>query len=484
MDMAQETNEKKVAILDAATLDSFANQLARIGFGTTNLLEGTEYTLTRLTRNYYLMLALYRTNWIARKVIDTYPEDMMKNRFELTCQVSPEEIDQFDKVINKTHTEEKLLTALKWGRLFGGAGAIIMIEGHQDILDEPLDYNDVTPGSFKGLLVFDRWSGISPGAELITDLNNPPEFGLPASYHVTTETAQSFDVDASRVLRFCGRQLPAWEWQAEMRWGMSEFEIIYDELKKRDNTSWNIASLVFRANIIELKMNNLVQMLTTASPDVQQKISQILSMQNQMMSNQGMIITPEGPGMRTHQYSFAGINEVYQSFMLDVCGACEIPMTRLFGRTISGLGQSNEGDERIYYDNVGHKQKRELKPQLDKLMPVIAMSTWGDVPDDLDFRFPSVRTMSAEEMAELAAKKVEAISKPFNDGVYGRKTYLKELRQMEDETGLFSNVTDKMIEDADDEVPSEKEFEGFGGQPGATGELTPIEEPSETRVSK
>ena len=49
------------------------------------------------------------------------------------------------------------------GRLYGGAGGIIMIDGHEDMLDQPIDLDMVMPGRFKGLIILDRWTGITPG---------------------------------------------------------------------------------------------------------------------------------------------------------------------------------------------------------------------------------------------------------------------------------------------------------------------------------
>lgn len=63
------------------------------------------------------------------------------------------------------------------------------------------------------------------------------------------------------MLRFIGRELPNWEKYAEQQWGASEVEVIFDELKKRDNTSWNIAQLVFLANLRVLKMADLGELL-------------------------------------------------------------------------------------------------------------------------------------------------------------------------------------------------------------------------------
>lgn len=468
----------------ARAMDAFTNALARTGFGTSNLLEGSQYPLTRLTRNYILMQSLYRSNWIARKVVDCIAEDMLKNWIQVVSELKPEQIDKFDRAIDVTGTQEKLLCAIKWARLFGGAGAVIIIEGHDD-LSLPLNLDDVPLHSYKGLLVFDRWSGITPSAEVCNDINRPEEFGLPASYRVTTETAQSYTIHASRVLRFIGRSLPQWEWQAEQRWGISEYEVIYDELKKRDNTSWNIASLIFRANIIALKQPDLANMLSGLgkSQEALSRFYTTLQAQTHLMSNQGLMVLPAEGGLETHQYGFNGINDVYISFMLDICGACEIPMSRLFGRSATGLGQTGEGDEHVYHDLISQKQKRELNPQLKKLLPVVAMSELGHVPDDFDWQFNTVRSLSNEEQAELASKKGTAIVEGFNAGIYGRKTALKEYKAISEETSMYSNITDDMIADANDDVMSPMEMmgeESMGGEnPTGKGEIpkTPNSKP-------
>lgn len=463
---------------ESMVTDAFTNQPARTGFGTSNLLEATEYPLTRLSRNYILMQSLYRSNWIARKVVDCVAEDMMKHWVRFDSDLDPKKIKKFDRAIRTTATRTKLTDAIKWARLFGGAGAVMMIAGDEGRLDKPLDPDDVGPGEYRGLLVFDRWSGISPGATMIYDLDNPVEFDLPETYLVTTEGGQSLTVHHSRVLRFCGRGLPHWEWQAEQRWGISEYEVIFEELKKRDNTSANIASLVFRANILALRQKDLSQLLTGlgASPQAQKNFNASLQAQVTLMSNQGLMILPEEGGLEQHTYAFSGISEVYHEFMLDICGAAEIPMSRLFGRSASGLAGTNEGDEHAYYDTIAQKQSRDLDGPLDKLFPIIAMSEWGKVPDDFDYSYNSARSMSAEEKGNLAAIKSTPIFESFNSGIIGRKTALQEMQGLTDETGMFSNIDQDTIDEADDtpitemQMNQEMALAGAGGEDGEEGE--------------
>jgi phage-related protein (TIGR01555 family) len=448
-------------------MDAFQNVLARIGTNTPNLMEGANYPLTRLTRNYQLMNSLYRSHWIVRKIIDVPQEDMLKNWIELNTDADPEQIDKFQKVIRKTQTRAKFLSGLKWGRLYGGAAGIMMIKGHEKILSEPLDYDAVMPDSYKGLLVVDRWSGISPSVDTVTDINSP-DFGLPEMYSITVNDGKTYDVHSSRVIRFIGRDLPEWEAQAEQRWGISEIELVFDELKKRDNTSWNIASLVFLANVRVLKMGDLAQMLSVNNPTAQQKLYNTLQSQNWLMSNMGMMVLNKDDDFDNKQFTFSGLNDIYQSFMLDIAGCAEIPVTKLFGRAPAGMNATGESDLQNYSDTISERQESHARPGLDKLLPIVALSTWGMIPDDFDYAFNPSRTLTNEERADLADKKSKSIVEVYNAGIIDRTQALKELQQLEDETGMFSNITDEDIAAAKLEpkpIPGEMDLESLLRKP-------------------
>lgn len=454
---------RKQATDTGVALDAFQNIMARLGFGTPHIMEGTDYPLTRLTRNYNLMNSLYRTSWIVRKVIDTIPEDCCKNWIELKTQEDPEKLDRFHKLEKRAKVRAAIKQGMKWGRLYGGAAGVMMIAGHENYLDKPLDLDTVLPDSFKGILILDRWSGISPTAEMVEDINDP-DFGLPLSYRVTTVDGKGFNVHASRVLRFIGRDLPQWEKQAEMQWGISEIEVIYEELKKRDNTSWNIASLIFMANLRVFKMKDMAQLLASNSKAAQDRLYNTVAAMNHLMSNQGVQIIGNEDDFDTKQYSFTGINDVYQSFMLDLCGACGIPMTRLFGRSPGGLNATGESDEDNYESLISEKQDSELRPQLEKLVPVMCLSEWGEVPEDIDFAFNPYKTLDGKERAELAKSKTDSLSTARNNGGISQKIYMKELRALSEETGMFTNIEDEDIEKADDTLDDRADL--MGGLPG------------------
>ena len=164
----------------------------------------------------------------------------------------------------------------------------------------------------------------------------------------------------------------------------------------------------------------------------------------------------------SHQYTFGGVAEVLDRFeiALAACSDPAIPYSKLFGKNASGLGQTNEADERNYEESIASAQMDALRPVLmQQLYPVVCMSEFGEVPDDLDITFPSIRVLSEENKSQLAKDGSEAILAPFNAGVTSQQHTLRELKQLGDKTEIHSNITDEMIDAADDKVQVPEEIE-------------------------
>ena len=109
---------------------------------------------------------------------------------------------------------------------------------------------------------------------------------------------------------------------------------------------------------------------------------------------------------------------------------------------------------------IEEKQESRLRPIIDKILPVIAMSTWGAIPDDLDFNFNPVQRTSEEKLADIVAKKSASIREARDSGIISDKIALKEYKQMADTTGMWTNITDEDIENASNEfdIPAETDF--------------------------
>lgn len=424
-----------------AVQDAFSNMLFRLGYGSQSPLEATEYPLTRMTDNYALLNSLYRDNWVVQNVVGLMVDDMLREWFRLKGGVTPEMQTALDRAERKTRLRARVNEGLRWGRLYGGAAGLILIRGQED-LSKPLDLDMVYPGSFQGLYILDRWQGVTPNMGLVFEGGEP----VPESYAITdTQGHTVASVHHSRLVRFTGRDLPYLERVAELYWGESEVEALYKEVVAHDNVSANMAALTFQANINTMEVKGLEQLLSMASPAVQRRFWDVMQAQSVMQSNFGMRLVEEGSKLTNTQYHFNGLREVYESMCLNLCGASHYPMTKLFGRSPSGLDATGDGDLQNYYDYVDSQREAKLRPALDKLLPVLAMSAWGFVPDDLDFTFPPLWTPTAKEVAEIAKTKSEAIVAGYQAGLMNVDTAQKELKKLEDETGMFGSISDEEI---------------------------------------
>ncbi|WP_302938472.1 phage portal protein [Phascolarctobacterium succinatutens] len=447
-------------------LDAFSNVLARLGAGTPNLLEGTEYSLQRMSRDFNTLNALYRESWIVRRIIDVIPADMLKNWITITSGLDPDVEKRLSLTLRRTQLIDKLKRGMQWGRLYGGALGVMLVKHQGYDLSQPLQLDWIMPGDFAGLLIFDRWNGVNPSSELIEDISDP-DYGYPKYYTVTDPAGGgSVKIHHSRVIRFTGNTLPFWEEIAEMQWGASVVESIFDELRKRDNVSWNIAQLTFMANIRVLKMQDLGQLLAATDNESQAELLRTLEAQNMLLNNMGMQVMDAADGLETHQYTFGGLADCYQQFIMDISGAAEIPVTRLFGRSPSGLNATGESDLQNYYDMIAEKQESYLRPILNKVLPPFIISTLGSLPDDFDFEFDPVAEPSDKERADLAKCGTDNVVAAYNAGLISQRTALKELKQQSERTGVWTNITDEDIERASDSVEPPGEMGGMFGDMG------------------
>lgn len=447
-------------------LDAFSNVLARLGAGTPNLLEGTEYSLQRMSRDFNTLNALYRESWIVRRIIDVIPADMLKNWITITSGLDPDVEKRLSLTLRRTQLIDKLKRGMQWGRLYGGALGVMLVKHQGYDLSQPLQLDWIMPGDFAGLLIFDRWNGVNPSSELIEDISDS-DYGYPKYYTVTDPAGGgSVKIHHSRVIRFTGNTLPFWEEIAEMQWGASVVESIFDELRKRDNVSWNIAQLTFMANIRVLKMQDLGQLLAATDNESQAELLRTLEAQNMLLNNMGMQVMDAADGLETHQYTFGGLADCYQQFIMDISGAAEIPVTRLFGRSPSGLNATGESDLQNYYDMIAEKQESYLRPILNKVLPPFIISTLGSLPDDFDFEFDPVAEPTDKERADLAKCGTDNVVAAYNAGLISQRTALKELKQQSERTGVWTNITDEDIERASDSVEPPGEMGGMFGDMG------------------
>ncbi len=426
------------ALLSA--MDGYSNAAAFLGDDSLLLSSGT-FVRSGLTAQPELLTTAYRVSWLAKRIIDMPSEDMTRAWYSLSTSLPQDALNDLRRLEARHSVKQELTNAIRWGRLYGGSIAVVVIRGEEDRLDQPLDMDLLVPECFQGLLVLDRAQGVEPSMELVSDLDDP-DFGLPAYYSVDLDMGdiRTVRIHHSRVLRFTGRELPHNETVRENYWGASELEHIWEELQKRSAASANIAQLIFQANITTLKMGDLGEHIAFGDEEMRRTLMQALANENRLRTSYGLQVMSADDSLENHSYSFAGLSDIYESFMMDMSGAAEIPATKLFGRSPQGFNATGEADLRNYYDLIAQMQERHLRPALEKLLPVMAISCWGYVPDDLEIVFEPIMTTSPSERAELVQKLSADVIQAFQAGLLSREQALAELKSRGEELGVYTKL--------------------------------------------
>lgn len=426
--------------------DAFANPATKSGWGQENLINATEYPLTRLTQNWQLLTSLYRSSWIVQRVCNAIPEDALTELKIEAPDLTEDEISRLNEEIRTTHLREQLLEAMRWGRLYGGAAGIIMVMNQEEDLSQPLDNNNVLPDSFRGIYVVDRWSGIYPSLELVQN-ERDPDFGLPEFYEVRDENGVgNYRVHHSRVLRFCGAKMPFWEQVAEQYWGMSAIEPMYDELVKHDNIKYNIANLTFKANLNVLSVENLDQMFATSSTMHQRRMFQMLSAINTIENSLGIRLINNTDNLQQFQYAFSGLPEVADIAMMDMAGATGIPATRLFGRSPAGMNATGESDEKMYRQTLENVRAIQLMPALERIIPVLCRSAIGRFPKGAKFKLPPLIELTQMDKLGIVDQQSGATERLFQSNLITGDVVLKAFRDAQLNLDITSPITDEAIE--------------------------------------
>lgn len=452
----------RVAAGRQMTSDSFQNVAARLGLGTDNQSSGSAYALNPITRQRAQLEWMYRGSWLVGQAVDCVAEDMVRAGIDLSSTIAPDDLSVLQNAIDEMGIWGSVEELIKWGRLYGGAIAVHLVDG-QD-LSSPLRGETVGKGQYKGLLVLDRWNVIPSFEDLVQDFG--PDIGKPQFYNVmvSAPALRGQRIHHSRVIRYDGISLPYWQRVAEYGWGLSIVERLYDRLVAFDSTTQGAAQLVYKAHLRTVRVKGLRDILA-AGGAAEAAMVKMFEMIRLMQTNEGLTLLDADDEFEVNSYTFAGMSDVLLQFAQQLSGALQIPLVRLFGQSPAGLNATGDSDIRNYYDLVSSQQESRLRPGIGQLVDLSYRSTFGKPPpDELGFTFNPLWQMSDTEKATIAVGTTQAVTQAFEAGIVDRETAMRELRQSSDVSGVWTNITDDEIQAADDDPPAPSE----GGDAAAT----------------
>ena len=416
--------------------DSLENLVAELGTKQDKRSHSTFVNSKRLSADgmQVELNALYRTDWLAGKVVDIIPDDMTREWRYFSGDIEPETIGALVEEEERLGLAEAFNEAHKWARLYGTSFIVINVDDGQPV-DQPLNINRVKKGGLKHIKVVDRHR--IDRADL-QPIENPldPNYGMPSYYRFVNTNVK---IHHSRMIRFDAVKLPFDEFKRNNYMSDSVLDRLYEALINFNTIAAGSASMVYETNVDVMKIKGLMNYIQ--SPEGTALIQKRFTLASMLKSFNNMLLLAADEEYDKKQNSFASLPDLLYAHALFLAGGSDVPATRLLGSSASGLNATGEGDMKNYYDVIRSKQSKDYKPKLD-FFDILMAKNLG-IPDDadLDYRFNSLFQMTPKEQADTDFIIAQRDGIYLDKGVVPEYTIAKELKQ----NSTYTNLTDEHI---------------------------------------
>lgn len=383
--------------------------------------------------------AAYRTSWLGRKIHDLPPFDM--TREWRSWQADEKQIEALEAEEKRLGLRLKVMQALVWARLRGGAA--LVLGGLPGDVRLPANAGAIGKGGLKYVHVVTRDQIMV--TDVIRDINDA-FFGQPKAYSLTGENG-SVDIHPSRVIPFVGQPLPPTMragGAADLFWGDPLWSTIRDAVTNAAVTHEGIAQMIQEAKVDTISIPGLMELVATEAGEA--RLVRRMNVANLAKSITNSRIMDAEEKWETRQLSFTGLPDVLMAFLNVVAGAADIPVTRLLGTSAKGLNATGEGDEKNYLSMIGSRQEVELRPLLERLDEYLIPSALGSRPPEVHFTFAPLQESEPKILADIEKTRAETVQIYANAGLIPDSALAKTVQNALVESGQWPGLEAALAE--------------------------------------
>ena len=366
-----------------------------------------------------LLNEMYIEHGIIQTMIDQPVEDGFRGGFKIiSSELSNDEIIELEKKIEETEAVEKLIEALKWNRLFGGAGLIINVAG-EDPRDD-FDIEAVGEGREIEFYSADRWElannpyiltpTLTPNGQRVKDVN--------FNYY-------GIEINPSRVLILRGKPAPSLKRLQLQGWGMSELERLVSPMNKFLKNQNVIYELLDEAKLDVYSIDNYAGSVASGQEEA---VKKRIMLTNYMKSYLNALILDAEDKFDQKQMSMTGVSEVLREARYDIASAMKMPVTKIFGMSSAGF---NSGDDDIenYNSMIERDVRTPSKNIIKTIVRLLCKATFDYIPEDIDIEFESLRIMKETEEEALRTSKYNRFRDLYINGLITKGEFYDLLNQ-------------------------------------------------------
>jgi len=342
--------------------------------------------------------ALYRQNWIAKRLVDDLSADATRTGFAIGVTEQPELVEQLMQEWERLKLHSVLRMGMTWALVYGGAVGLLLTDdtpislsapgagvglpdvgtlgtGSITILTTPLDVTSLS--SVKRIVVVDARYALPDITAYTSDLDSP-NFGLPEYYTVTpygsTTNTTAYRVHWSRLVRFEGVPTDMLTRVANLTWGDSIYEGAYDALS-RYGIAYSGAALAageFTQGMLKMKGFNTLQ----ASKQAQVLLNRVNAFKMGLSAANLAVVDADSEDYERIGQPVGGLPDLLDRLKEEVAGAVRIPQSRLWGNQAGKLAGA-EADRLLWCDWVHSWQDYCIMPVLRRVTDLILAGRQG-----------------------------------------------------------------------------------------------------------
>ena len=376
--------------------DSLQNLVAGLGTERDKAAH-SNYALVPLTD--IELIAAFKSSWVARKGVCTPAVDSCRKW--RAWQAGASQISAIEAEEARLGLKAKIMEARIKARLFGGA-AVLIGTGDKDV-SIALDPKRVAKGGIRYLTVMTRRQLVA------TERENDPTidgYGQPKAYRLP---GSSVDIHPSRLVKFIGAHSPDDDLLsgANFGWGDSVLSAAMPAVKHYDETVANVVSLVYEAKVDVINIPNL--MANMGHPGYEAELLKRLRLAAMAKGINGTLILDGTEVYSSKSTSFSGLTDIIAKVEQGAAGAFDIPITRMFAQTVTGLSASGDENTRNYYDNIQSQQDLELRPAMAILDECLIRSALGSRPRQVYYAWSPLWQPTASEQATIGKTTADTV---------------------------------------------------------------------------
>lgn len=336
---------------------------------------------------------LYLDDPIAKRIVDVIPEEMVTSGFGID---GLKDEKAFRSEWDGMRNNEKLICALSWGSLYGGALIVAIIRDGRSLTSPAVTGR----GRLENLRVYDR-NRVRVGKREENARN--PRYGEPVTYLITPDGGKQYEVHYTRCHPVDGERVTAAERKKNQGWGgtvlsKGVIEAIEDYnychmlatklLRRKQQAVWRAKGL---AALCDDKEGEYAARLRLA----------------QVGENSG-VDSPVGIDADDEDYTvlnsdIGGVDAFLDKKFDRIVSASGIHEIILKNKNVGGVSASQNTALETFYKQVERKRNEDYRPILEWLIPfMIDAEEWS-------IRFEPLSVPSEKDTAETLNKNVNSL---------------------------------------------------------------------------